>query len=253
MAIQITDDLVVSIIVLILAAFIPSIIYMVWIRNIERYNRNPWSRMAYAFLYGAFISISIAIIFELIISVFFNTRLVREYEFLKSPTARSVVFACVVAPFVEEFAKAMGVWKMRRYIDELEDGLVYGAAVGLGFAATENLFYEGSALFTEGVEVFVVVVIIRSLFSAVLHGSATAITGFGVGKWAMERNGAYLLPSYLFAVFIHAVFNFFAFFGILYADELGEGAYLIGLFAAAILAIITIESVRNRIEHYDKR
>src|SRR5947208_7460320 len=61
-----------------------------------------------------------------------------------------VVGAAIVAPIVEEAAKGLGVRAGRPEIQKLLDGLVYGAAAGLGFSATENLFYGIARLLESG-------------------------------------------------------------------------------------------------------
>ena len=64
-------------------------------------------------------------------------------ELAAGATVAIVVGAVIIAPFVEEFLKALGMMRagVKEEVDEVEDGLVYGAACGLGFAATENLMY----------------------------------------------------------------------------------------------------------------
>jgi hypothetical protein len=53
--------------------------------------------------------------------------------------------AALTAPFVEEITKAAGVILIyliaRREMDDVMDGFVYGAMVGLGFAVVEDVFY----------------------------------------------------------------------------------------------------------------
>ena len=44
--------------ILFLVAFVPSILYTVWIRNTERYSREPWLRVMAVFLWGAVFAIS---------------------------------------------------------------------------------------------------------------------------------------------------------------------------------------------------
>ena len=51
-------------IVLVVVAFVPSLIYLIWIRNTERYQREPYSRLLKIFAYGAIFSVAIAIVLE---------------------------------------------------------------------------------------------------------------------------------------------------------------------------------------------
>ena len=58
--------------VVILAAVVPSLIYLVWIRNSEKYNRERWMHVLSVFLFGAIISIIAAVLLESVaISLFY--------------------------------------------------------------------------------------------------------------------------------------------------------------------------------------
>jgi len=134
--------------ILIVAAFLPPIIYSIWIRNTEKYQRQSWKSIFVCFLWGA----SIAIIAALILEVLLSIPLAVSVGNVSMITFLTVV---VIAPVAEEFTKplALSLKTVKREIKELEDGLIYGAVAGLGFSATENLFY-GYAFFSEGFFVF---------------------------------------------------------------------------------------------------
>lgn len=241
----------IDLIILGLAAFVPSLVYLVWIRNTERYAREPYFRLIWVFIIGASLSIVLAIVAELFLMTLFDENVERVYQlFGENPNLGTLVLACVIAPLVEEFAKAMGVFSVRRRFSEIEDGIVYGAAAGLGFAATENLIYEGNAYFTYGTEVFIATAVIRSLSSALLHASASSVFGLGIARKAFQGKG--WLPYYLGAVLMHSLFNLFASFGDMFADELGDGASLIGLAAAFAIALTGIRAVRAKIRALER-
>lgn len=243
-------QLVLTIILLLVLAFLPPLIYLRWIRNTERYGKEPWSRLMRTFFWGAIMAISIAIILQVFIMFFYGLSLEREYEWLKDSSIRMLVVVCVVAPFTEEFAKGIGVLSAKRQINEVEDGLVYGAGCGLGFAATENLLYEGNAFFSigeKGLMVFLTFVLIRSISSVFLHASATSATGYGISKSLVLGRKLYIIPYYLLAVLMHSIYNFFASFGVLYETALGNAAYLIGLIVAITFAIVSMGVTRRKI------
>jgi RsiW-degrading membrane proteinase PrsW (M82 family) len=232
---------------LILVAFTPSILYMRWIRNAERYNREPWRSIALVFLWGAITAIVISLFLEVFLMGLYGEYVVRMYEFLQdNETASALVLTCVIAPFVEEGAKALGVYLARHHMFELEDGLVYGAAAGLGFAATENLFYESSTLSRYGLMAYVLIVLVRSISSAFLHGSATAVSGYGISRKAIY--GRSTLPFYLLAVVMHSAFNFVASFSIVFE---GTPLPLLGLLLAIVFGISAIKFIRHKIEELD--
>jgi RsiW-degrading membrane proteinase PrsW (M82 family) len=247
-------QLVLTIILLLVLAFLPPLIYLRWIRNTERYGKEPWSRLMVTFFWGAIMAIAIAVVLQVFILFFYGLSLEREYEWLKDGSIRMLVMVCVIAPFTEEFAKGIGVFSAKRQINEVEDGLVYGAGCGLGFAATENLLYEGNAFFSigeKGLMVFLLFVIIRSISSVLLHASATSATGYGISKSLVLGKKFCIIPYFLLAVLMHSVYNFFASFGVLYAESLGNVAYLVGLVVAIAFAMGSIGVTRRKIRKLD--
>ena len=230
---------------LLIVAFTPSIAYLIWIRGSEKQPVSA-GKVLKAFLWGAIIAIIFSLILYIIFYMVFNSVPLREYEWLKKDASMQALFlAIVVAPFVEEFAKGLGVYIMRSGISELETGLVLGASSGLGFAATENFFYELYALREGGLETFILTAILRSVSSVLLHASATAWTGYGIANKRI-LNGL-LIPYYLLAVLMHGTFNFFASFGVIYEQTFGAGAYLLGFALALSLAIFSIKYIRRKI------
>ncbi len=245
-ALQVAD-----LVILVLAAFIPSLLYVVWIRNTERFVREPYSRILRVFIFGAIVSIAIAIILETIALSLIQTSLERVYQVLaQNPNLITLILAVIIAPIVEEGAKALGVFSVRKRMRDIEDGLIYGAVAGLGFAATENLLYESSALVSGGAQAFLATALVRTFSSALLHSSATAVSGLGIARAVYQ--GKSWLPYYLAAVIMHGSFNLAASFGSLYEGSLGASAALIGFMAAFLIAIVGITAVRAKIRALDQ-
>ena len=237
--------------ILFIVAFLPSIVYIIWIRNTERYEREPWFRIGATFVWGAVFGVILGVLFSVILMVVFGLALPeRLYDAISENESYStILLVCIIAPIAEEAAKGLGVFTAGRDLDEVEDGLVYGASVGLGFAATENLLYEYVALTTAGFAAFVVTAIVRSISSALLHASATSATGYGIAKKKILGPGNHIIPYYLLAVLMHAAFNFLAVIGIIFAGN--AGAALFGLLVAIMFAIAAIEFTRNKIHQLD--
>jgi RsiW-degrading membrane proteinase PrsW (M82 family) len=230
-----------NLIILVIVAFVPSIVYLIWIRNSERFGREPWGDVLRLFAWGAVFAVIISIVFELVMVYVYGEVLAREYVlFSENPSLETLVVACVIAPVVEEAAKAYGVMRRSEMLSDVEGGLVLGAAGGLGFAATENLLYEASAL-QEGVIVFVVLAFVRSISCSLLHASASAVSGYGIAKKELGA-GISALPYYLLAVGMHALFNLLA-----SIEVLMEGVSLFGLVLVVLFAWASIYLVRRRI------
>jgi RsiW-degrading membrane proteinase PrsW (M82 family) len=229
---------------------VPSLIYLVWIRNTERYGREPYGRLLRIFILGATLSIVGAVVLEMILMILLSMNVERVYEILgENQSLESLILAVVIAPLVEELTKGMSVLRYRRLISDIEDGIIFGAAAGLGFAATENLLYESTAYFTDGAEAFIATAVVRSLCSALLHASASSVFGLGIARSTKQRKS--MFPYYVGAVVMHGLFNYFASFGALYEEDMGPQSYLIGLVAAFVIAIGGILVVRAKIRELD--
>jgi len=227
-----------EIFILILFSFLPPIIYAIWIRNTEKYHREKWISISFCFLWGATVAVIAAIIIELILG-YFVISIGRSDLYI-------IIAAVIIAPFAEEFTKplALRLKIVKRELDELEDGIIYGAVAGLGFSATENLFY-GYDFLTEGLLFFIILIVIRSIGGCLLHASATAWTGYGYGKKLMGlAKFSQILPYFIIAILVHAFYN-----SLLVFDFIGLG---IGLIAALTFTLITTHYVRKKIIKLDK-
>jgi RsiW-degrading membrane proteinase PrsW (M82 family) len=114
-----------------------------------------------------------------------------------------------VVGLIEEFAKILGVLVIARKFrhNSALDGLVLGAAAGMGFAALESMGYAFTVFINSGagLSYIVVMTLIRGILSPLGHGTWTAIL-VGVlflesdpGKFRITSKviGAYLLVSIL--------------------------------------------------------
>ncbi len=226
-------------IVLLIFSFLPPIIYTIWIRNTEKCNREKWKIIFFCFLWGASIAIIASIILEYILQISLVGS-INDYSLF------SLITVAVIAPVVEEFTKplALRTKTVRKEIDELEDGLIYGAVAGLGFSATENLFY-GIEFMKYGILLFLALIIIRSIGACILHASATALTGYGYGKTIMQKTSIIrVLPYFFIAILMHSFYNF-----VLTYELIGAA---IGLLIALAFVWFSITWVRNKIKELDK-
>ena len=231
---------IIELILLFLMAFLPALIYTVWIRNTEKHNREKWIPIILCFLWGATIAIIAAIILELLIENIAVFTVNNQSYYLLLTTS-------VIAPFAEELTKplALSLKRVKRELIEPEDGLIYGAIAGLGFSATENLFYGFDAYLNEGLIFFIILISIRSFSACLLHASATAWTGYGYGKIVMKHSSLiHVLPYFILAIFIHGFYNF------LLSYEILTGLS-IGFIIALIFVIISIHFIRKKIIKLD--
>lgn len=228
----------IEIILLIITSFLPPIIYSIWIRNTEKFHREKWYPIILSFLWGA----TLAIVASLILEIAIGSIVIGIDESFYFFAA-----AVIIAPFVEELTKplALNLKKVNKEIDELEDGLIYGAVAGLGFSATENLFYGYDALTTGSLLIFIVLISIRSFGACLLHASATAWTGYGMSKKIINKTSTIsIIPFFILAFAIHAFYNF-----VLTYELIGA---TIGLITALTISAASIKIVRDKITRLDR-
>ena len=228
---------------IILVAFVPSLMYLVKARNWERLGKEPYRRLMFMFGWGAVVAVIISIVLE--VAIMGN---LDSFERLYELGDESFIGAVIVAPVVEEAAKVFGLLFVMAYFQREEDGMVYGIAAGLGFAATENLLYEVSAL-SVGISAYILTVIIRTISSTLLHATATGVSGLGVGKARMQdRNILFALPYIGIAVLMHAGFNFVAGLSSTHPDLMGDWTPAFSLLIVIGFAGYAWIAVRRRIE-----
>lgn len=191
----------------IIAAIIPTLIYMGIIYWFDRYEKEPFWLLGSAFLWGAIPSIIIAFIFNSILSIPF-------YVFAGEVTG-DALSAALVAPPVEETIKGIAVLGIflfwRHEIDSLLDGIIYGAMVGMGFAMVENVYYFVNVFNEGGVEAWSMNVFLRAVIFGLNHALFTSMTGLGVAASRMSKNSLVKfgapIAGWATAVFLHFLHN----------------------------------------------
>lgn len=201
-------------------AVVPMLAFLALVWWMDRYDREPVWLLALVFMWGAVGSIVLALIGSSV--------LLLPVELL-APGAADATGAVLIAPLIEEPAKAVillaVLWS--RHFDNMTDGFVYGAAAGLGFGMTENFLYFASAAATGDPVGWMFTVVIRTLYSAMMHASATSVVGAALG-FARFRGCLALIVLGAFGLVlgmgIHALWN-----GLLTLDTLANtGGALFG-------------------------
>ena len=238
-----------------LLSFVPAYFYLKSIRDSEKADVEPWETIGLAFVWGALSGIFLAGIFNALGTAFLLVMLVESeaYNLEDIENLTIVLTVVVVAPIVEEFVKPLIMFRnttVRNEIDEVEDGIVYGAACGLGFGATENVLYglsEGAV--SAGILGIFLIVLLRTFSSILLHLVATSFTGYGIAKYQVEgQSFSIVVKYYLLAVLIHAAWNGLAIYSIQFDSNVG----VLLLFAASImLAISGLEMAKRKIRELD--
>jgi len=205
-----------------------------WLWLVERHDdheREPWLLIVLAAALGA-------------LSTFGVLWLRPWLEQLFAPDSPALD-AFVVTALGEE------VWKLAalvpllcmRELDEPMDGIVYGAAAGLGFAAIENIYYAQHGGDVE--------LLLQRAFTATLqHAACTGCLGFCWAQGKLRRLGrgklAWLLGGVVLAVALHGSYDLF-----LDGDRARAlVSLLLVLPVALLLFALKIRWARSRSSHY---
>lgn len=186
-----------------IAAILPMLFYLIVLWRMDKYDREPLLFVLAHFLWGAFGAIIFGIGGSFLLSAL--TGIIGSTSKI-SQLIKTIIFA----PLSEEIAKgAFLLYSVNsKKFDNVTDGLLYGGAIGLGFGMTENFFYfltYGSTPLS-----WIYLVVIRSLFSAIMHCISTGTLGAFLALAKFSSNiGKSTLPlaGLLVAIFIHFMWN----------------------------------------------
>jgi protease PrsW len=166
--------------VLISLYIVPVVLVVLWL---DLYEPEPPSLMLGAFAWGALVAIPFSGVNNGIWGVVVTQLAGAEFASYWSPA--------LTAPLVEEVYKYLGVAVIfliaRHELDDLMDGFVYGALIGLGFAVVEDVGYFMTAFGGDmgGVVVgFLVRTVASGLYGHVLF---TGLAGIGFAYFVTHR------------------------------------------------------------------
>ncbi|MFI5657924.1 PrsW family intramembrane metalloprotease [Streptomyces sp. NPDC051684] len=194
-------------------------------RWLDRVQPGPWRNLIFSFAWGACAAALIAIVANS-----FATRWIETAT--ADPSSADTLGATVIAPIVEESAKAAAVLLVflfrRRDFTGIVDGVVIAGVTATGFAFTENILYLGNAFGTDQLSgtgpgltsVTAATFFVRVVMSPFAHPLFTVLTGIGFGIAAAMAPGRgrlrrMLLPlaGLLAAMGMHAFWNGSSSFG----------------------------------------
>ena len=126
-----------------------------------------------------------------------------------------MLWVILLSPLTEEILKGIAViyiaFRYRREFDDVLDGIIYGAMVGVGFAMTGNIIsYIGSFL-TRGFAGLGSTIVIEGVLYSLDNALYTAIFGAGMGFYRLSqdrfRRYAVAIGAFVLAVVIHGLHN----------------------------------------------
>jgi RsiW-degrading membrane proteinase PrsW (M82 family) len=192
-----------------LFGLMPAAVYGWFVDWLDRHEKEPWWLLALAFGWGAIPAIILALFAQIVLDI------PTTWVFSSEGLAYEVVGGSVWAPLTEELAKGLGLVLIllvaQREVDNVLDGIVYGAMAGLGFAFTENLFYFGGALIEGGWGNWAFVVLLRTIPFGLNHAFFSGVLGAALALAYLSRNPLVricsLVGGFFTAVIFHGLHN----------------------------------------------
>ncbi|WP_406382855.1 PrsW family intramembrane metalloprotease [Streptomyces sp. NBC_01618] len=231
-------------------AVLPVPLLMAAFRWLDRVEPAPWRNLLFAFAWGAFAAALVAILANS-----FATRWIATAT--ADPSNADTLGATVIAPVIEESAKAAAVLLIflfrKREFNGIVDGIVVAGFTASGFAFTENILYLGNAFGEDQqigtssvVSVTAATFFVRAVMSPFAHPLFTVLTGIGFGLAAVSarrrrfRRVALPLLGLVLAMGMHALWNGSASFG-------PYGFYAVyGVFMVPVFGLVTWLAIWSR-------
>ncbi|WEH34321.1 PrsW family intramembrane metalloprotease [Streptomyces sp. AM 4-1-1] len=228
-------------------AVLPVPLLMSAFRWLDRVEPGPWRNLLFAFAWGACAAALIAISANSFAMRWLATA-------TADPSSAYTLGTTVIAPIVEESAKAAAVLLIflfrRKDFTGVVDGAVVAGFTATGFAFTENILYLGNAFGedrafgTSGLaSITAATFFVRVVMSPFAHPLFTVLTGIGLGLAARGarrrrvRRIAYPLLGLLLAMGMHALWNGSASFGE-YGFYAVYGAFMVPVFGLLTWLVI---------------
>ncbi|WP_372368391.1 PrsW family intramembrane metalloprotease [Candidatus Uabimicrobium sp. HlEnr_7] len=182
-------------------AFGCPLVYLVIVYLLDKYEPEPKLYVAGAFMWGAISTVIALYLNQFTAGIF------------------TMAISICLAGVTEELAKGIGLFRLSKhpeYHDTL-DAIVYGFAVGLGFAAVENLFYyyqftQATGKANQLLGNVITMVAIRASLCALGHAVFTTIIALVLAKAKQAKGVPDLgdfVKGYILAALVHGSFNYF--------------------------------------------
>jgi RsiW-degrading membrane proteinase PrsW (M82 family) len=212
-----------------LLALVP--LTLLWFLD-RRERESPWL-FAAALFWGGSIATALSLPFNTAFFRIVDAWVAQNPVLVETlgPEAVVLLAAPISAPIVEEIAKALGVlalwWLLRAEFDNMRDGFVYGALVGLGFTWYESALYVAQGYAEHGVAPYGLQLGARyALFGLGGHAMFTGIFGafLGVGRQTRRWWLRVLAPVFglVVAVAAHTMHNVLPLLAVLVGVASGE-------------------------------
>ena len=215
----------------ILVAVVPCVFWLWTVCRHDDHEREPWGLVVLALALGAAAPFGVLWLRPTLVDWF-------------APVSPAVD-AFVVTALAEELWKLAALLPLLlwREADEPLDGAVYGAAVGLGFAGCENVFFVGATADAW-------LALQRAFTATLLHAACTGCLGLAWAEGKLRRFGggslAWLAFGLVVAVGLHGLYDLY-----LTGDRVQALVALLGVLPGGLaLLTVKIRWARRRSERF---
>lgn len=195
-----------------------SLIPITILRYLDRRERESWWVMGVAFLWGGLIATGLALPLNTQVLSSIAASLQNSPELMQAlgPRAPLLIGAPIAGPLVEETIKGLGVVVLfvllRGEFDNMRDGFIYGALVGVGFTWFESALYIANGYAQCGAEPWGLQLGSRyALFGLAGHALYTGMFGMflGLARQSSARWVGVIAPVFglILAIAAHMIHN----------------------------------------------
>lgn len=174
------------------AGIAPSLALLSYFYLKDEYETEPISMVLKTFIFGAM----------LVLPIMFIQYVLTEEEVWTSPFVQAFFASGLLEEFFKWFVLFFAVYTHVEF-DEHYDGIVYGAAVSLGFATLENIFY----LFANGLDT----AFGRAVLPVSSHALFGVIMGYYLGKGKFSNGNEkmkWIVYSLTVPFLLHGVYDY---------------------------------------------
>ncbi|RMG67458.1 MAG: protease PrsW [Bacteroidetes bacterium] len=201
----------------------------------DRYEREPLKYLLITFVFGGLTAVPVIMVGQWLQEVTGTSA--------TSSPADLLIYSFIVVAMTEEGMKYLVLrWYNypHREFDEPYDGIMYGVAVSLGFAAIENILYVLNGGMGTG--------LIRMFTAVPAHASFGAMMGFFVGraKFGSRRPMLDRLKGLLVAIIFHGLYDYFLFLGNTSLTVISFVALMVGVYLARRAMRLHVEDSPHR-------
>lgn len=180
--------------VIVLASLIPGVLWVRFFYLRDRYEREPISMLFRSFVVGA-LAVALAAVVEMPFT---------DWVLPDAPLIAQLFAAFVVIGLGEELFKALAVYLAAyrsQEFNEHADGIIYGAAVGIGFSVVENVLYAWAFGLS--------VAPLRALVASLAHACFSGILGIFAGRARFSATpGAEWAKGLFYAALSHGLYDY---------------------------------------------